>query len=63
MKKIFYTIVLISLTGILSAQKPLFEFGKNVSYESILSSKKVKSEPLQWFQVNMCDTTDRKSVV
>ncbi len=57
MKKIFYTIVLISLTGILSAQKPLFEFGKNVSYESILSSKKVKSEPLQWFQVNTRDTT------
>lgn len=57
MKKIIYTLVLISLAGFVAAQKPLFGFGKNVSYESVLQGKKVKSEPLQWFQVNTRDTT------
>lgn len=40
-----------------NAQEPLFEFGKNVSYESVLQGKKTKSEALQWFQVNTRDTT------
>ena len=43
--------------GFVNAQEPLFEFGENVGYESILTGKKVKSETMKWFQVNTRDTT------
>ena len=57
MKAIILIFVLFFFAGFVSAQKPLFEFGENVSYESILTGKKVKSESLRWFQVNTRDTT------
>ena len=57
MKAFVQIFVLLSFASFVSAQKPLFEFGENVSYESVLAGKKVKSESLQWFQVNTRDTT------
>lgn len=42
------------------AQKPLFKFGESITYANIESYKKVKSEPVQWIQVNTKDTTWKK---
>jgi hypothetical protein len=57
MKALVQIFTLIFLASFVSAQKPLFQFGENLGYESILTGKKVKSEPLTWFQVNTRDTT------
>ena len=57
MKTLFQVFVLFFIASIVSAQNPLFEFGENVSYKSVLDGKKVKSESLKWFQVNTLDTT------
>ncbi|MCC7317708.1 MAG: DUF1080 domain-containing protein [Bacteroidales bacterium] len=57
MKVLLQVFLLFFFAGMANAQKPLFEFGENVSYESVLTVKKVKSESLKWFQVNTRDTT------
>jgi hypothetical protein len=57
MKALVQIFVLLFFAGFVSAQKPFFEFGENLGYKSILTGKKVKSEPLKWFQVNTRDTT------
>jgi hypothetical protein len=57
MKALVQSFVLFFLASFVSAQQPLFQFGENLGYESILTGKKVKSEPLKWFQVNTRDTT------
>jgi hypothetical protein len=49
--------ILFFVVGLVNAQEPLFEFGENVGYPSILTGKKVKSETIKWLQVNTRDTT------
>jgi len=49
------TISLIFATGLfgnVTAQKPLFKFGGEAAWESILRGKYKKSEPVKWIQVN-----------
>jgi hypothetical protein len=57
MKVLLQVFLLFFFAGMANAQQALFEFGENVSYESVIAGKKVKSEILQWFQVNTRDTT------
>ncbi len=57
MKALGSFIVMLLVVGLANSQNPLFGFGENVNYESVLTGKKVKSESLQWFQVNTRDTT------
>ncbi len=39
------------------AQKALFKFGKELTFEQVISGKKLKGKPVQWFQVNTEDDT------
>jgi len=52
MKIINISLLLVFLASICVAQEPLFKFGNEVALEKIHSGKKVKSEAIQWFQVN-----------
>ncbi len=57
MRIISVLMFLVFIAGISIAQEPLFKFGDEVTLENIHSGKKLKSEPIQWFQVN----TDEES--
>jgi hypothetical protein len=57
MKWLVQIIVLVLVTGIANAQKPLFKFGEEVGIDKIIPGEKVKAESVQWFQVNTRDTT------
>ena len=51
-------LLLISLiAGNINAQQPLFCFGKEMNQQDIIPGKKVKSEPVQWIQVNTKEDT------
>jgi hypothetical protein len=51
MKRIYSTVALVMLVvaGVM-AQQPLFTFGEETA--SVVSGKKVKAQPVQWFQVS-----------
>lgn len=54
-KMLFLPALLFSLlihSSGLSAQEPLFSFGKETKFEKIIPGKKVKTNPVQWIQVN-----------
>ena len=57
MKKLVQIIFLVLVAGVLNAQKPLFKFGEEISFDKITSGQKVKGEPVQWIQVNTEDST------
>ena len=46
MKLLVQAFALFFLVGVANAQEPLFKFGKNVSYESILFGQKSKKRTL-----------------
>ena len=52
MKVIIILVVFILTIGVVSAQEPLFKFGKEVGIEKVNFGKKVKGESVQWIQVN-----------
>lgn len=60
MKRLVQIFVIFFIAGFVSAQKPFFKFGEFLAFEDIESNKKVKSEPVQWIQVNTTDTTWKK---
>ncbi len=52
MKTIIVFFLSIFIIGITNAQQPLFKFGKEVGLDKVNFDKKVKSESIQWIQVN-----------
>ncbi len=59
--KIFKIItVFIFVSNFVFSQKPLFSFGEQTLFENITPGKKVKSNPINWVQVNTEDTTWQK---
>lgn len=60
MKRVAQIFIIFFIAGFVSAQKPLLKFGEFLAFENIESNKKVKSEPVQWIQVNTTDTTWKK---
>jgi len=57
MKRLIQIVVLVLVTEVVTAQKPLFKFGKEVGFEKITSGQKINGEPVQWIQVNTEDST------
>lgn len=57
MKKLVQIIFLIFIAGVVTAQKPLFKFGEEVSFENITAGQKINGQPVQWIQVNTEDST------
>lgn len=57
MKSLIYLIPLVLSAVISVAQEPLFEFGKAIKHESIVSGQKHTDEPMKWFQVNTENNT------
>ena len=57
MKLTVQIFVLVFISGITFAQKPLFKFGEEIDFDKITSGQKVKGEPVQWIQVNTEDST------
>lgn len=57
MKWLFQIFVLVFISGIVVAQKPLFKFGEEVRFDKITSGQKIKGQPVQWIQVNTEDNT------
>jgi len=45
------------MAGNIHAQQPLFSFGKELNHQEIIPGKKIKGEPVNWFQVNTEDET------
>lgn len=60
MKLIKLGILFLFVSVNILAQKPLFKFGESIKSVNIESNKKVKSEALEWIQVNTTDTTWKK---
>ncbi|NOR75460.1 MAG: DUF1080 domain-containing protein, partial [Draconibacterium sp.] len=52
MKTIIVFFLSIFIIGITNAQQPLFKFGEEVGLDKVNFDKKVKSESIQWIQVN-----------
>lgn len=52
MKNIFSVVLLVLTVSLVNAQQPLFHFGEAVDFNAINFDKKVKGDPIQWFQVN-----------
>lgn len=52
---LFLSVFLISVN--IYGQQPLFSFGEEMSHQKIIPGKKVKGEPVNWFQVNTEDET------
>ena len=57
MKWLIQIFVLVFVSGIAVAQKPLFKFGEEIGFDKITSGQKIKRQPVQWIQVNTEDTT------
>jgi len=57
MKKLLQLAVLLFISGFVTAQNPLFKFGKEMNFEKITSEQNTKGEPVQWIQVNTEDST------
>ena len=57
MKCLVQIVILIFITGLTNAQKPLFKFGEDIDFEKITLGQKVKWESFQWIQVNTEDST------
>lgn len=57
MKLLIQIVGLVLFAGITVAQEPLLKFGEEVGLEKISSGKKIKRNPLQWFQVNTEEET------
>ncbi len=57
MKNLIFVFFLIWITSFGFAQNPLFSFGEVMENGQINSGHKVKSEPINWIQVNTEDTT------
>ena len=57
MKRVIQIVIMVFFAGVVSAQKPLFKFGEDISFEKITSGQKIKWEPVQWIQVNTEDST------
>ncbi|MEN8115565.1 MAG: DUF1080 domain-containing protein [Bacteroidota bacterium] len=52
MKILLYITGLILVSGIISAQEPLFSFGEEIGLQKITSGETVKGDPVNWVQVN-----------
>ena len=57
MKLIVQIFVLVFVSAISVAQKPLFKFGEEIDFDKITSGQKFKGQPVQWIQVNTEDST------
>jgi hypothetical protein len=57
MKWLVQIFVLVFVSGIAVAQKPLFKFGEEIGFDKITLGKKIKGNPVQWIQVNTEDST------
>ncbi len=57
MKLLVQIFILVFVSGISVAQKPLFKFGEEISFDKITSGQKIKGQPIQWIQVNTEDST------
>ena len=57
MKTIFLFLLTSFMGGSINAQQPLFKFGEEMKYQQIIPGKKVKSEPVNWVQVNTEEDT------
>jgi hypothetical protein len=57
MKWLVQIFVLVFVSGIVVAQKPLFKFGEEIGFDKITLGKKIKGNPVQWIQVNTEDST------
>jgi hypothetical protein len=57
MKRLAQIFVLVFVSGIAVAQKPLFKFGEEISFDKITTGQKIKGQPVQWIQVNTEDST------
>ncbi len=52
MKQLLFITGIIFLTGVISAQEPLFRFGKEMGLQKIISGEGVEGVPVNWIQVN-----------
>jgi hypothetical protein len=57
MKWLSQILVMVFIAGTANAQKPLFKFGEAVGIDRIIPGDKVKTEGIQWIQVNTEDST------
>lgn len=60
MKRLIQIFIIFFVSGFVSAQKPLFTFGETAPFANLEFNKKVKSESIEWIQVNTTDTTWKK---
>jgi len=52
MKWLVQMVVLVFVATIVNAQKPLLKFGEEVGIDKVIPGEKLKTETIQWFQVN-----------
>ncbi len=52
MKQLLFITGITLLTGVISAQEPLFRFGEEMGLQQIISGENVEGVPVNWIQVN-----------
>ncbi len=57
MKTLIVILISILISASAFSQNPLFQFGEKMESENVIPGKKVKSEPVQWYQVNTEEDT------